>query len=177
MPCSLRIDGKVHRALVLNLSRRGLFVRTTARARPGARIELDLPIASRDPVPLEARVVWRRVSASTVAALNEGGLGLRLSDPPASYDAFVSELFGDLPTPRPTTADELADRATARSNGVRGTTGDAPAPCFEVRVKQRSGPRSRWVRATGVDDAAAATSALAQVGDDWEILEIRRAPD
>ena len=174
MPCSLRVDGKVHRALVLNLSRGGLFVRTTARARPGARIELDLPLASRGAVPLEARVVWRRVAASTVAALNEGGLGLRISDPPASYDAFVSELFGDLPTPRPATVD---DPPASGTDGATATSGDAPALCFEVRVKQRSGPRSRWVRAAGASDADAATAALAQVGDDWEILEIRRAPD
>lgn len=161
MSCSLRIGGQVHRALVLNLSRGGLFVRTTARVRPGAKIELDLPL--RDPqgedaetIGLRANVVWRRVSASTMSHMNHGGIGLRLSDAPAAYDALVRELAGDR------AGEPAAAAPTATS-------------CFEVRIKQNSGPRSRWLQVVGGDETAACTSALARAGRDWEILEVRRA--
>jgi Tfp pilus assembly protein PilZ len=152
MPCSLRIDGREHRALVLNLSTGGLFVRTTARARPGARIELELPVeGKRESLPLCASVVWRRLTPSTVSQLNEGGLGLRISDAPPAYLDLMAELSGD-----PSVA-------------------ETQLLCFDVRVKQSAGPRSRWLRVDGSDEAAACALALSKAGADWEILEVRRA--
>lgn len=164
MPCSLRIAGKEHRALVLNLSRGGLFVRTTARILPGTRIELDLLVdGAPGAVPLCANVVWRRLSTSTISQMNEGGLGLRLADIPAAYDAFVRELSGPSPPEHP----PPVASASPRSNASAGR--------FDVRLKQHAGPRSRWLQVEGYDEAAARTNALSSAGQDWEILEVRRA--
>jgi len=164
MPCSLRIAGKEHRALVLNVSRGGLFVRTTARILPGTRIQLELLLdGAPGAVPLCANVVWRRFSTSTISQMNEGGLGLSLAGVPDTYDAFVRELSGESP---------VADSRRVPNPSPRS---DPSVGRFDVRVKQHAGPRSRWLQVDGNDEAAARTNALSSAGQGWEILEIRRA--
>lgn len=143
MPCSLRIDGREHRALVVNLSRGGLFVRTTLRAMHGARLELDLPLISTpDAVPLHTSVVWHRTATSSVAQLNGGGLGLQLGKVPAAYEALMCEL------------------------AIRPPIVELAATRFDVRLKQHSGPRSRWLQVDGDDEAAARADALSAAGVD-----------
>ena len=55
----------------------------------------------------------------------------------------------------------------------RPVAGD-PVERFDVRLKQQTGPRSRWLQVDVRDEAAARTNALSSAGDQWEILEVRR---
>ena len=63
VPCRLQITGGSHAGMVLNVSRGGLFVQTTAGASPGEAVHLELAPGEGEPLALDARVVWRRVVA------------------------------------------------------------------------------------------------------------------
>jgi Tfp pilus assembly protein PilZ len=65
LPCRVKVAGSSHAGMVLNMSRGGLFIQTSAGPSPGAGVMVDLDVASRsDTVPIGARVVWKRVVAS-----------------------------------------------------------------------------------------------------------------
>ena len=166
IPCSLSIGGRQHSALVLNVSNGGLFVRTTAVARRGDAVEIDLPL-ERNPAPvgLRAQVVWHRVAHSAARLVADGGLGLRLTEPPQEYRAFLGGLAG---TEAP---------ASGASGPIESAAPEPPAAAgegFEVRMKQRGGPRSRCMRVAANDEADAREAGLASAGEGWEVLEVRR---
>ncbi len=94
LPCRLRVTGRQHAGMVLNVSPRGLFVQTHAQAEPGDSVELDLQVPSfREPIPLRARVVWRRVVPQQLRNVAEGGLGVRIENATEPYYRFLSSVF------------------------------------------------------------------------------------
>ena len=161
IPCSLRIGGRRHSGLILNLSRGGLFVQTTAGGEPGAGLAVELNLgAEADALELDAEVVWRRVVAAHLRTITHAGVGLRIRRAPEPFYALLLRLqHGD---------GEAAPRAPAASAPT------PPAASFRIRVKQTAGPRSKILTMTGASEAEARHRALAQTGHGWTVLEVER---
>lgn len=75
--------------MVLDVSRTGLFVRTTAAARPGEGV--DVVLSSGERIELSAQVVWQKRVPPRLRNVAEGGLGLRIRYAPEPYFALLAE--------------------------------------------------------------------------------------
>jgi hypothetical protein len=171
VPCQLVIGDGRHPGMVLNVSRGGLFVQTSARARPGDRVRIALNAdAQLGAIGLEARVVWKRVSPPQLQSLTQGGVGLEIQVASEAYYDFLAGVA--------TPAGEVS-RAPGRVDAdAVGTTEPGPPPSrFRVRVSQRGGPRSRTFVLEGSSEEDARRRALASVGNGWTILEIEQSHD
>jgi Tfp pilus assembly protein PilZ len=91
--CAIWIKGVRQHGIVLDLSSKGLFVQTSAKPAPGEaiKIELTLPGQSR-PTTLMATVARVRVVPSALLAVAQGGIGLKLQNPPEEYFVFVGKV-------------------------------------------------------------------------------------
>ena len=172
LPCDVKIAGLRHTGLVLNVSPRGLFVQTSAEAKPGSEISIDLtPPKQRESVELRATVVWKRTVPRQMLTAARGGMGLRILDAPEDYYTF---LFGVIGRARPASSSPSAEPITELP-----TPRDPIAPPiskqlkFRVRVNQLSGPRSRYVKVTASSPRQAGRRALEEVGEGWQVLEVK----
>lgn len=166
LPCRVKVDGSSHAGMVLNVSRGGLFVQTSAGPPPGAGVVVDLDLANRSKtVPIGGRVVWRRVVASHLRTLSQGGFGIRIELAPEAYYRFLLAVAGEVPGARPSAACESAGPALE-------TRPDSPRRGFRVRLKQEGAPRSRTMVLHCGSEEEARSRALATVGASWVILEL-----
>jgi Tfp pilus assembly protein PilZ len=101
VPCRLKLGQQQYSGLVLDVSRTGLFVQTSATPRSGDEIEVVLSQPKRNSgFALTARVVWQRRVPSPLRRLVEGGVGLEIRYAPESYFALLSEAALGLSTSR-----------------------------------------------------------------------------
>jgi Tfp pilus assembly protein PilZ len=169
LPCRLKVAGSSHSALVLNLSRGGLFVQTSAGPPPGAGVLLDLDVAGHpNTVPIGGRVVWRRMVAPHLRTLTQGGVGVRVESAPEAYYNFLSGVAGEVPSRPPSSDCETAGPALESGS-------DSPGIEFRVRVKQEGRPRSRTLTLHSESAEGARSRALSIVGAGWVILELKRS--
>jgi Tfp pilus assembly protein PilZ len=91
--CSLTFNGVRQHGIVMDLSSKGLFVQTSAKPKPGdaVRIELTLPDQTK-PTQLHATVARVRMVPPALLAVAQGGIGLKLQNPPAEYFVFVGKI-------------------------------------------------------------------------------------
>jgi len=166
MACELKAEGRGQRAIVIDFSRTGLFVQTSARLSPGAQVELWLQFEDqREPIMIRAAVARQKAVPSNLTSVAQGGIGLRIVDAPRAYYELLGEQGPPpqaAPAPRPT-APKAAPVAAAPS-----------LPRFRVRVKQSDGPRSRILDIVAETAERACAAALAQVGAGWEALGAER---
>lgn len=146
--------------MVLNLSRGGLFVQTTAAARPGQPVRIRLSVDG-EPIPVAADVRWKRIVAPHLRTVETGGIGLRIHDAPEPYYQYLAAV-----------ADGTSQLVPAVAATPQPEAPSSPRLPFRVRVKQARGPRSRFVRVEAHDAEGAAQAALARMGTDWTVLEI-----
>ncbi len=100
VPCRLKRGQKRYSGLVLDVSRTGLFVQTSAAPRCGDEVEVMLSRPQRDSgFALTARVMWQRRVPSELRRLVEGGVGLEIRYAPESYFALLSEAALGLDSP------------------------------------------------------------------------------
>ena len=93
MPCDLRMDGQRYPGMVINLSRGGLFVQTTLAVQPGAAVGVNLNLPqSTEPIPLQTRVVWKRVVNQRLRSVNQGGVGLEIQAISDEAEAAADEV-------------------------------------------------------------------------------------
>lgn len=167
LPCRLKVGGSSQAAMVLNVSRSGLFVQTSAGPPPGASVLIDLDVASRsNTVPIGGKVVWRRMVAPHLRTLSQGGIGVRIESASEAYYRFLSDVAGGVPPlagPR-----EVEDVASPAPESPE----ESPGTPFRVRVKQESGPRSRTIVVRSQSESEARKRALGVVGAGWVILEL-----
>jgi hypothetical protein len=162
MPCEVSIGGARHQGFVLNVSRGGLYVQTSAGAEVGDVVGVDLsPPAAGTSIPLEARVVWRRVQRGRAFGVNEGGMGLCIQSAPSAYDALLDDL--------------LPGAGGAGGQRGPGEPGEAAAQRFQVRLRLSGSQRSRTLVVASDSDEGARSRALAQLGPGWTVLELRRS--
>jgi hypothetical protein len=144
--------------MILNVSRSGLFVQTTASVKPGETIRVALnPGAQREAIPIDGQVVWKRVVAAHLRSVERGGLGLRIRNAPESYYSFLLE---------------VADRTGGA--GSDQTAAGPDIPRYQLRLKQEGGPRSRVLQIHSESEDEARQRALDQMGPGWAVLEIKR---
>jgi len=135
-----------YRGLVLNLSRGGVFVQTSARAEPGAEVWLELqPDAGRSAIEMGTQVVWQRVVDARFRTVTTGGVGLRIRSAPEAFYALLLRL---------------------------AEPGKPPAPRYRLRLKQRTGSRTRSLQLAADSADAACGRAIEQLGADWVVLEV-----
>jgi hypothetical protein len=162
VPCRLQFAGGAHRGMVLNVSRSGLFVQTTAGASPGDAIHLELALGS-DELPVDARVVWRRVVAPHLRTVSTGGMGLHIQYASDGWYGFLAGLA-----------------ATGSEEDAAPTPAAAPVrdagPAFRVRLRLRGSPRTRTLVVAARDAKEARARARQQAGGDWRVLELAKLP-
>ncbi|MDH3521413.1 MAG: PilZ domain-containing protein [Myxococcales bacterium] len=90
--CQLECCGRFYPAVILDISPSGLFVRTTATAPPGTRVEVTLRLAGGHTWTLPAEVARDPQSNPALDPIPARGLGLRITDPPDGFAAFVADL-------------------------------------------------------------------------------------
>jgi hypothetical protein len=170
MACEIKADGRQQRAIVLDLSRSGLFVQTSARLSPGSTVELWLPCEERsEPIILRAAVARQKAVPSNLTSVAQGGVGLRILDAPRAY----YEMIGESP-PLPGRVGRAPAQAPA-AEAAPPPPRAAERPRFRVRVKQSDGPRSRILDVFEETAERACAAALAQMGAGWEALGAERA--
>jgi hypothetical protein len=173
MACELKAEGRQQRAIVIDFSRTGLFVQTSARLAPGAQVELWLQFEDqREPILLRAAVARQKAVPSNLTSVAQGGVGLRILDAPRAYYELVGETG-------PPTTPPLRSASSPRSPAAAAPRPAAAVPPpslprFRVRVKQSDGPRSRILDIVAETAERACAAALAQVGAGWEALGAER---
>ncbi len=155
VPCRLHVTGSAHSGMVLNVSRRGLFVQTTAGASPGDSVHLDLAVGA-VPLAIDARVVWRRVVAPHLRTVSTGGMGLHIQYASDAYFGFVAGLA-----------------ATTPAEEVEAPARPAP-PGYRVRVRLAASPRTRIVTVAAADEREARERARQLVGAQWAVLDLEK---
>lgn len=154
VPCRLRVPAGAGSGMVLNVSRGGLFVQTSAAASPGETVHIDLGVDAAVPLGVDTCVVWRRVVGAHVRGLSIGGFGARIQYAPDAWFGFLS--------------------------GLAGSEVEAPAPerpaagVYRVRLRLAGSPRTRIVVVESADEAAARERALAVAGAQWIVLDLAR---
>ena len=150
MPCKLTVDQRQHNGLLLDLSRSGLFVQTTAKARTGQQFPLVMADASGAEMQLTVEVVRRKAVPPRLLSVAQGGLGVRIVDAPDAYRAFLREIG-------------IPDDAPCASQSGR---------LFALLMRQPGSSRSRRVEIEAADADEAAAEAVAQLGDEWKVQSI-----
>lgn len=188
LPCEIAHAGRRVQGVVRDLSAGGLSVQADVAAQEGDALALAIQPKGRDPVAIEA-LVWhvRRVRQRSTGA-ESARLGLVLSSAPdaflallrspASGDAARNKAAQQAPSSEapPVSSPESAAVATGadRAQAEPGPDADAAAAAsrYVVRVRKRASSRTRriLVFADSADDAS--TSALAETGPDWSVLDV-----
>ena len=96
IPCKLTQSRTTFSGLVVDVSRTGLFVQTSAAAKAGDEVEVVLsrwePEAD---IVLSAQVVWQRKIPPQLRSTVEAGLGLQIRYAPEPYYVMLAETSQD----------------------------------------------------------------------------------
>lgn len=96
IPCKLTRSQSTFSGLVVDLSRRGLFVQTGAVAKTGDDVEIVIRSwNSETTIVLNAQVMWRRKVPLQLRSAVEGGLGLQICYAPEPYYVMLAEASQD----------------------------------------------------------------------------------
>ena len=171
LSCDLEFAGHRHPGLVLNLSRSGLFVQTSLRARPGSVIGVNLNSPQYDdPIELHTRVVWKRVVSQAMRGVQHGGVGLVIDVDSPAFAGLVGDIEA-IQQERSSGADRPASSRPAPTQAVRAEQPGA-TPSWRVRVGMEGSPRSRSFEISAASADEAATKALGQLDADWMVIEV-----
>lgn len=154
MACRITTGGKQFSGVILDLSATGLFVQTSAKPPPEEPLTVEISVpGQREALRLEARVVRLLIVPPRLISVAHGGLGLRITNAPEAYFAFLGSILPE--AARPT--------ATAASG--------APAKRgFRVRVSQIGGTRSRTLHVLAESPEEAVALAFEETGPGWKVL-------
>ena len=177
VPCRMHVGERSYAGVVLNLSGTGLFVQTSASARPGDSIELTLGGS----IPVTGDVVWRRKVAPMLRSVAEGGVGVRIRNAPEAYYRLLataaSNQAGAPAPPQQARSPAPARPATRPVARKRRPARPAPEPSrptkrFRARLKASQGPRSRTLEVDAVSTLEAERRALSEAGVGWVLLDL-----
>lgn len=176
LACALAVGERRHSGVILDLSPTGVFVQTSARLGRRERVRLELSLPGRpEPLRLEAEVVRARQVPPHLVNVAHGGIGLRLTNAPEEYFAFMARVLPaeTVPAGGPATGPQQPHAGTGpqRPHAGAGSGEPEPTPVFRVRAAQRGGTRTRTLRVTCGDEQQAREAALEQLGADWKILD------
>ena len=152
--------------IVLDISEGELSVQTQLEVEQGTALAVRIQLPNEGWLELET-LVWH-VRKGRHRETNELRivLGLMLTKAPDAYFELLPPATQTQPSPP---ADEVESRQPALA-------GDSSSLCaFRVRVRARSGPRTRELSLSAESDDEARSLAVAELGRDWDVLEIRKA--
>jgi hypothetical protein len=176
-PCDLHLPGASVKATIRDVSEGGLSVLCDIdEPEQGEPISLTLHPPNRPSVELSC-VFWH---SRRVRVVGEGRstahLGLVVSNPSDPYFDLVVRLRGKKPHRREKATEPSPKTALEPQAQKPGSSaGEATLKQFSVRVKQDGGPRSTRLVVAARDIKDAEARALAEVGDGWIALEVKRA--
>jgi Tfp pilus assembly protein PilZ len=94
MSCRLRVGQRENSGIVLDVSRQGLFVQTSAPARVGDKVEVVLSGPGQSaPITLVAAVRWQRIVPAQLRSVSQAGLGLQISHAEEGYYALLAQVL------------------------------------------------------------------------------------
>jgi hypothetical protein len=168
MPCDVIFAGQQHSGLVLDVSPGGLFIQTSAKAKPGDRLDVKLSLPGEtQKLPMQVEVVRKVVVPARLLAIAHGGVGVRILNAPEAYYNFMGVLgIGADP------GEFKREERTRNPSGGTAVAAPQPGQSYRVRVKQIQGPRSRSLDVVAGDEADARTRALAELGEGWQVLQV-----
>jgi Tfp pilus assembly protein PilZ len=152
VPCRLKGPGGAFSGMVLNVSRGGLFVQTSATASPGESVHIELGVDEATPLGVDACVVWRRVVGAHLRTVTTGGFGARIQYAPDAWFGFLSGLAGS----------EVGAASAERPAAESGV--------YHVRLRLAGSPRTRIVVVESADEDAARTRAREIAGAHWVVM-------
>jgi Tfp pilus assembly protein PilZ len=92
MSCKVRVGQRDHSGIVLDVSRQGLFVQTTAAASVGDRVEVLLSQSEAgSAIKLEAGVRWLRRVPAQLRSVTQAGIGLQISHAEEGYYTLLAQ--------------------------------------------------------------------------------------
>ena len=160
LTCELVIGDRNHQGIVLDLSKTGLFVQTSASPPPGERIGVRLRRSDGASVEVEASVARRYRVPQRLVSVARGGVGLRIESSSDDYLQLIDSLDRtENPPPLEATHALLLPQSDE-------------AGSYSVRVKQTAGTRSRTLRVAAASEQEAALTASARLDGGWEILSV-----
>jgi len=185
MPCTLRVEGKHHGGLILDVSPGGLFIQSSAKIKPGDQLEIQTTLPGVEGrVKMQVEVVRKVIAPAHLIKVARGGVGVRILSAPESYYQFMETLGisadpgkGANPRAKRPSADAQAEPAPPVVESpppAREAPPPAPQLRFRVRIKQARGPRSRTLEVAAGSEDEAQRRALAEVGDGWLVLGVDR---
>ena len=168
MPCNVTFEGQQHSGLVIDVSPGGLFIQTSAKARPGDRLDLKLSLPGEThKLPLQVEVVRKVVVPPRLLTVAHGGVGVRILNAPEAYYNFMETLgIGS------DTAEFKSESGDAKMSEKAPAAGAGPQQSYRVRVKQTEGPRSRILDMAASSEEDARDQALAELGEGWQVLQV-----
>lgn len=155
LPCAVDRSGRVAKGTLLDVSSGGLCVQTDLEAEQGEPISVRFQAPGAGEIEVQAFAWHLRCGTRRGTGERCRVLGLMLSRAP---DAYYRLLPGtDAPASPPSSAPG---------------EGAADPRVFRVRVKARSGPRTRVLSLGADSESEARAAAAAELSDAWEILEV-----
>jgi hypothetical protein len=175
--CRIAVGDRRYSGVILDVSATGFFVQTHAKFTAQDRLTVEISVPGQGgPLRVEASVARQRIVPPQLLNVAQGGVGLRITNAPEAYFAFLGALMPDREddpdgasarapeggVPLPRAAAEAAPVAPARGPGDKA---------FRVRVSQTGGARSRTLRCFARSAEEASARALAETGDGWRLIE------
>jgi hypothetical protein len=177
--CEIEHDGERLPGEVLDVSAKGLFVRTETRPGVGTELALHLDATRDSPaMSLDCAVVRVRMPEE-LAQVVVRGVGLRLISIPDEWTRLVAagpDCEKAAPTPR-AEADAARDALEDEVPTVRVVTeihledGEA-MPLFRVRVNNPDLGRYRMLTLEAKSEPDAENAAVVLLGPGWEVVEV-----
>ncbi len=195
MRCDVEYLGKWLRALVLDVSDGGLALRIDREVQQGTNLLVRVSPPGRGQIEVRA-LVWhtRKVTAASGERVHVCGMVLTDDSPEwvswvqASIEASMSATAPDLPAlkekaptraapepPAPQAAEEPPPPPPPVAPPEAESAEEADLASYRIRLKARSGPRTRTLSLSAVDEAEARRLATEQFGGEWDLLEVYAA--
>ena len=168
--CELIVNGSRYSGIILDLSATGMFVQTTLKPGAGEGVTVKMKVPGRDEtISVEARVARKKMVPPQLLAVAQGGIGLAIARPAASYLDFLGEMG-------PEHAEFVARERRRRPSRGRVRPPDASSPKrFRVHAVEASSGRKNSYLMVAATEQQASEQVLEELGDDWKILFIERA--
>jgi hypothetical protein len=156
MPCTLKLDGRNHGGLILDLSPGGLYIQSSAKIKPGDQVEIQMTIPGIEGRhQLQVEVVRKVVVPARLLKVARGGVGVRIINAPEAYYQFMDELgvTADSGTskiqrledrrPRSAAAPQVAEATPEPKAGPKAGSRAAPEPKAGPKAGARAAPDSK----------------------------------
>jgi hypothetical protein len=197
--CSLKIDGRHHSGVVLDVSAAGLFVQTSAKPEPGTPVSVELSVpGSPRPLFLQAVVARQKLVPPQLLTVAQGGIGLLIQNAPEDWYTFIdssgprqTEAIPSAPSAQgadteetPAAASAAKSRPSKRAASKRrvvternATKSEPSLIRFRMRISQIATSRSRSMIVSATSEAEARSLASEEAGDGWKVIECTPATD